>query len=62
MSDYNRQYPVFSLCGLNCGLCPNFQSTAASRCYGCGTRKLRRISKRGAANTAADCATHFYEW
>lgn len=37
MSDYHRKYPAFSLCGLNCGLCPNYQTTAASRCSGCGS-------------------------
>lgn len=37
MGNYTRKYPQFSLCGLNCGLCPNYQSTAASRCYGCGS-------------------------
>lgn len=36
MKTYQRQYPLFSLCGLNCGLCPMYQSTAASKCPGCG--------------------------
>lgn len=36
MKEYQRDYPLFSLCGLNCGLCPRFQSQGASRCPGCG--------------------------
>jgi hypothetical protein len=28
--------PRFSLCGLNCGLCPQYHGTQASRCPGCG--------------------------
>ncbi len=33
MKDYRRQYPLFSLCGLNCGLCPMF---IGKYCPGCG--------------------------
>lgn len=36
MKNYQRQYPLFSLCGLNCGLCPNYYTNGASRCSGCG--------------------------
>jgi hypothetical protein len=36
MTEYKREYPMFSLCGLNCGLCPNFQTEGASKCPGCG--------------------------
>lgn len=36
MANYHRQYPLFSLCGLNCGLCPNHHTNGASRCSGCG--------------------------
>lgn len=38
MKEYNRAYPLFSLCGLNCGLCPRYQSKGASKCPGCGGR------------------------
>ena len=33
-----RLYPLFSACGLNCGLCPNFHlhATGKFRCPGCG--------------------------
>lgn len=31
----NRKYPLFSACGLNCGLCPRYQMEGASKCPGC---------------------------
>lgn len=34
MKDYTRQTPSFSLCGLNCGLCPIHHM--ANGCPGCG--------------------------
>lgn len=30
-----REYPMFSACGLNCGLCPRYQMEGASQCPGC---------------------------
>lgn len=36
MKEYKREYPMFSLCGLNCGLCPRHQSEGSSKCPGCG--------------------------
>lgn len=36
MKEYKREYPLFSLCGLNCGLCPQYQTSGASKCPGCG--------------------------
>lgn len=33
MKNYKRYYPLFSLCGLNCGLCPMHLS---NHCPGCG--------------------------
>lgn len=33
---YQRAEPRFSLCGLNCGLCPRFHTEGGSRCPGCG--------------------------
>ena len=30
-----REYPLFSVCGLNCGLCPRFYTNGPSRCPGC---------------------------
>ena len=31
-----RKNPLFSACGLNCGLCPRFYTEGSSRCPGCG--------------------------
>jgi hypothetical protein len=36
MEEYKREYPLFALCGLNCGLCPRFHTEGSSRCPGCG--------------------------
>ncbi len=36
MKNYTREYPCFSLCGLNCGLCPKYNSSGVSACPGCG--------------------------
>ena len=36
MKEYKRDYPLFSLCGLNCGLCPRFHTDGPSKCPGCG--------------------------
>jgi hypothetical protein len=34
--EYNtREYPLFSVCGLNCGLCPRFYTDGESKCPGC---------------------------
>ena len=30
-----RSYPLFSACGLNCGLCPRYYTVGESRCPGC---------------------------
>jgi hypothetical protein len=41
MKEYKRSYPLFSLCGLNCGLCPRFHTDGDSRCPGCGGTDLK---------------------
>lgn len=35
MEYQQRDYPLFSACGLNCGLCPRHQMDGASKCPGC---------------------------
>lgn len=35
MKYQQRAYPLFSACGLNCGLCPRYQMDGASKCPGC---------------------------
>jgi hypothetical protein len=36
MESYIREYPLFSQCGLNCGLCPRYHTNGVSKCPGCG--------------------------
>jgi len=36
MSEYSRKEPYYSLCGLNCCLCPRFHTDGSSKCPGCG--------------------------
>lgn len=36
MKEYKRKEPSFSLCGLNCALCPRFHTDGSSKCPGCG--------------------------
>jgi hypothetical protein len=38
MDNYTRKYPLLSLCGLNCGLCPahEYHSNGKFQCPGCG--------------------------
>jgi len=35
MENKIRKYPLFSVCGLNCGLCPRYYTAGLSRCPGC---------------------------
>ena len=35
MNYAQRSYPLFSACGLNCGLCPRYHTQGTSRCPGC---------------------------
>jgi hypothetical protein len=35
MTEYKRPYPLFALCGLNCGLCPRYHTEGTSKCPGC---------------------------
>lgn len=46
MKDFNRSYPLFSLCGLNCGLC---SMHIDNYCPGCGamTEYMDMHSKGG---------------
>lgn len=40
LKEYNREYPLYSLCGLNCCLCPRYQTNGESKCPGCGGKKF----------------------
>jgi hypothetical protein len=35
MEYQTREYPQFSVCGLNCGLCPRYHTNGSSKCPGC---------------------------
>ena len=35
MEYQTRKYPLFSACGLNCGLCPRYHTDGSSKCPGC---------------------------
>jgi len=41
MEEYKRTTPLFSLCGLNCGLCPRYHTQGDSKCPGCGGADFR---------------------
>ena len=38
-----RTYPQFSACGLNCGLCPRYYTSGASRCSGCAGEGFSKV-------------------
>ena len=38
-----RSYPLFSACGLNCGLCPRFHTAGTSKCPGCGGEGFLKV-------------------
>jgi hypothetical protein len=40
LKEYRREYPLYSLCGLNCCLCPRYQTNGESKCPGCGGREF----------------------
>jgi hypothetical protein len=40
VKEYSRKYPEFSLCGLNCILCPRYQTEGSSKCPGCGGKQF----------------------
>ena len=43
MESYVRTYPDFSLCGLNCALCPRHHTQGPSRCPGCGGPRFSEL-------------------
>lgn len=53
MEDRERAYPLFSACGLNCGLCPRYHTAGSSKCPGCGGKGF---SEKHPACGALSCA------
>ena len=39
----HRQNPLFSACGLHCGLCPRYYTGGGSRCPGCGGENFAAV-------------------
>ncbi len=59
--EYNqRQYPLFSACGLNCGLCPRYQTTGASKCPGCAGEGF--LTKHPPCGVLSCCQRHGLEY
>lgn len=56
MKEQQRQYPLFSACGLNCGLCPRHHTDGASRCPGCGG--VGFAEKRPSCGIISCCRRH----
>lgn len=45
MQNYKREYTLFSLCGLNCGLCPmHYLAKASNSCPGCGGEGFQKCA------------------
>jgi hypothetical protein len=68
MKEYKRKYSLFSLCGLNCGLCPQYNTEGASKCPGCGGKDFHLkhpscsviscSSKNGNVEYCPDCISY----
>lgn len=43
MKEYYRPNPLFSLCGLNCALCPRYHTDGSSKCSGCGGKDFHLL-------------------
>lgn len=56
METFERSYPEFSACGLNCGLCPRYHTNGPSRCPGCSGEKF--FTKRPACGIISCCIKH----
>lgn len=54
----HRLHPQFSLCGLNCALCPRFNTVGASRCPGCGAKNFSEFHPTCAIMTCNNKKEH----
>lgn len=57
--EHMRKYPLFSACGLNCGLCPRYHTVGGSRCPGCGAEGFSQ--KHPACGVLSCCRRHEVE-
>lgn len=55
-----RQYALFSACGLNCGLCPRYHTDGTSKCPGCGGENFSL--KHPACGVLSCCQRHGVEY
>lgn len=55
-----RQYPAFSACGLNCGLCPRYHTAGTSRCPGCAGKGF--LEKHPTCGILSCCQRHGIEY
>jgi hypothetical protein len=60
MEIYAREYPLFSACGLNCGLCARFYTDGESRCPGCGAEDF--AIKHPSCGFLSCCRRHEVEY
>ncbi len=56
MEYQQRQYPLFSVCGLNCGLCPRYQTEGTSKCPGCAGEGF--LTKHPPCGVLSCCQRH----
>lgn len=55
-----REYPLFSACGLNCGLCPRYQTDGSSKCPGCAGEGF--LTKHPTCRVLSCCQRHGIEY
>jgi len=60
MNNYQRQYPLFSACGLNCGLCPRYHTDGKSQCPGCAGEGF--LTKHPSCGIISCCQRHAIEY
>ncbi|MCK5129662.1 MAG: DUF3795 domain-containing protein [Clostridiales bacterium] len=56
MKNIQRQYPLLSACGLNCGLCPRYHTDGTSKCPGCAGKSF--LMKHPSCGILSCCQRH----
>lgn len=56
MKNFQRQYPLLSACGLNCGLCPRYHTDGISKCPGCAGEGF--FAKHPSCGVTSCCQRH----
>ncbi len=56
-----KSYPTIGACGIDCGLCPRYQSTGASRCPGCAAEGFLDAGGQWCKMTRCAVRDHGYE-